>query len=501
MKKLMTICALGLSSAACMPASPVLEERPAAALPPAHAAGLAQLWPQVSAEMKQSKLHGLSIAVFDNYEIVEVHTAGVKSIDTGAAMDERTAFSTASISKVTTALLCLMLARDGVIDLDEPISGYLKSWQLPASEVPGAADVTWRQLLTHTAGTSQHGFADFYEGDAVPTLIDSLEGRLPRYDKPIEFLFAPGTSWKYSGGGYVIVQLALEDHLGLPLEELAEERIFKPLGMADTTMVQPGSKGFLKNTASVHDEDGAVIRTGLPITPQISASGMWSTPSDMARFMIDFQRALDGHEIGVITPSLAREMTDIISLRYVGGMGTPFFRGMGFGNTDWFRHDGSNTGVNVEMLASMQGGYGVVIMGNGDDPNTNPVFATLRREIVDAMGWRERQQLDSRPVEPALRDAILGHYNGLLYGMGFDYRIEEIDGELWVASEFFQHFLGVDRSRLHHLGNGVFAVEDFPNRLRFERGPDGSLANVHVFREGDDSAPVTRSIAELRPAK
>ena len=81
-------------------------------------------------------------------------------------------------------------------------------------------------------------------------------------------------------------------------------------------------------------------------------------------------------------------MTDIISLEYVGGMGTPFFRGFGLGNTEWFRHDGSNTGVNSDLFASMDGGYGLVLMGNGDDDNTGPVFADLRREIIGAMGWR-----------------------------------------------------------------------------------------------------------------
>lgn len=449
--------------------------------------------------MEQSKLNGVSVAVFDNYRIVDLHTQGVKSAATGEAIDEHTAFSTASISKPVTALLCMMLARDGVIDLDAPVSGYLKSWKLPQSDKPGAAEVTWRQLLTHTAGTSQHGFADFYEGDKVPTLIDSLEGRLPRYDKPIEFLFAPGTSWKYSGGGYVIVQLALEDHVGRSLEDLVQERIFEPLGMSDTTMVQPGSAGFPTNAAMVHDENGVVIRTGLPITPQIAPSGMWSTPADLAKFAIAIQRALEGQEVGPITPSLAREMTDIISLRHVGGMGTPFFRGIGFGNTDWFRHDGSNTGVNAEMLASMSGGYGMVIMGNGDDPSTDPVFAMLRREIIDSMGWRQRQHLADQVLEPGLEDAIVGPYKSLLYGMGFDHRIERVDGELWVTSEFFKHFLGVDRSRMHYLGDNVFAVEDFPNRLRFERDADGRMTDVQLFRPGDDGAPVVRSMEEMRP--
>ena len=456
------------------------------------------VWNNVPPTMAEHNLAGVSIAVFDDYSVVERRAFGVKSNATPTPIDTVTAFSTASISKPVTALLCLILDAEGAIDIDAPIAGYLESWTLPpSSQYPSAAQVTWRQLLTHTAGTSQHGFADYYEGDAIPTLIDSLEGRIPRYDRPIEFLFAPGTDWQYSGGGYVIVQLALEDHFGRPLQELARERVFTPLGLDHTTMAQPGEPDFPKDAALVHDEGGAVIGTGLPITPQVAASGMWSTPSDLAKFAIAIQRALAGETVGPITPSMAHTLTDVISLEQVGGMGTPFFRGFGFGNTDWFRHDGSNTGVNSDLLASMQGGYGMVLMGNGDDANTSPVFAMLRREVIDAMRWSSRQLLAQRPAPPELASAIVGRYRGLLYDLGLEYRIEVIDADLWIVSDFFTQFLGRERSRMRYLGDNEFAVDDYPNRVRFDLDAAGRVQSVTLLRRGSAAKPFIRPANEL----
>lgn len=460
------------------------------------------VWENVPEAMAEHHLAGLSVAVFDDHSVIETRAFGVKSRTSPMPIDTATAFSTASISKPVTALLCLILDAEGEIDIDAPIADYLESWQLPQSpEYPGAAQVTWRQFLMHTAGTTQHGFADYYEGDTIPSLIDSLEGRIPRYDKPIEFRFAPGTDWQYSGGGYVIVQLALEDHLGRPLRELAQEMIFSPLGLDNTTMVQPDETDFPSNVALVHDESGVVIRTGLPITPQVSASGMWSTPSDLATFAIALQRALAGETVGPITPAIARTMTDVFSLEHVGGMGTPFFRGFGFGNTDWFRHDGSNTGVNSDLMASMTGGYGMVLMGNGDDVNTHPVFAMLRREIIDSMQWSSRQTVDEIPIPPELADAITGRYRGLLYDLGLDYSVEVIDGELWIVSDFFTQFLGRDRSRMRHLGEGVFGVDDYPNRLRFDLDDQGKVAAVTLSRPESSVGAFERPMSqiEIRP--
>lgn len=117
---------------------------------------------EVKKKMEEVKLHGLSVAVFENYQLTWVHQWGIKAAGSPDQVDENTAFSTASISKPVTALLCARLEEKGLIDLDESITKYLKRWQLPKSELTKDIEVTWLHLLSHTAGTSQGGFADFF---------------------------------------------------------------------------------------------------------------------------------------------------------------------------------------------------------------------------------------------------------------------------------------------------------------------------------------------------
>ena len=444
--------------------------------------------------MAEDRLPGLSVAVFDDYRLVRHFEIGTRRAGGDMPIGPDTRFSTASISKPVTALVCLLLAERGALDLNEPIRLSLKRWSLPASDIAGAADVTWRQLLAHRGGTTQHGFADYYEGDALPTLVDSLEGRIPRYDTPIAFTFSPGTDWTYSGGGYVIVQLALEDRFGEPLPALAERLVFGPLGMADSTMIQPGEAGFPADAALVHDEDGKVIRTGLPITPQISASGMWSTPIDLARFAIAFQSAFRGE--GPIPRHVAEEMTRIISLKDVGGMALPWFRGFGFAGQDWFRHDGSNTGTGGEVMGTMTSGRGLAILANGDNDNRERALAVIRRDVPAIMGWQDEPATIAVPQ--ALRRPLPGRYKGLLYGLGLDYQIVEHGDDLAIRSDFFRQFLAKDESALIYMGDNVFRVADYPNRLRFEVA-DGAVSGVTIFRPGSDASPVYRSIADLRP--
>ena len=224
---------------------------------------LEALTEQINQKMQKHQLHGLSVAVFDDYKMIWSHQWGIKASGTTDKIDENTAFSTASTSKAIISMLCGILEEKGHINLDDPISKYLKRWQLPSSEFENSKGITWIQLLSHTAGTSQGGFADFYEGDKIPTILQSLKGELlPRYDREIEFLFEPGTHWKYSGGGYVIIQMALEDHLNTPLADLVKAYVFDPLGLKNTTMKQPNEEGFLNNVAKVHNMKGEIIKNG-----------------------------------------------------------------------------------------------------------------------------------------------------------------------------------------------------------------------------------------------
>lgn len=448
-------------------------------------------------EMRVARnLQGLSVAVFNDYALTRVEQWGVKAGT--EPVDGQTVFSTASIAKPVTALLCVLLEERGELDLDEPIARSLTRWSLPDSPLTRNTPPTWRHFLSHMAGTTQHGFADFYEGDAIPTLVDSLNGELPRYDEPISFVFEPGTAWQYSGGGYVIVQAALEDRFGEPLHVLAERLVFEPFGLENTTMIQPGEDGFPANAARAHDASGAVIGTGLPITPQVAASGLWSTPTDLARLMMTVQRALRGDEDLALSPNAAKTLTGIISIERSGGHTLSWYRSFGFGNIDWMRHDGSNTGVGGDILASMNGGFGMVMMANGDRPNRFPVFGLLRGGIIAAEGWA-RPVEGAQPVPPALLAAIVGEYRDFLYGEPIPTKIIDRDGEAYLASPIFTHFIGAEGSEMTYLGDATFKITDYPNLIRFDLDASGALVSLTTMRPNADVAPVTRPIGAFRP--
>lgn len=437
----------------------------------------------IEQQLEKYKLSGFSLVVFENYKIVYANQWGVKSMDSREKLDVNTAFSTASISKPITALLCHILEEKGLINLDEPIDKYLKRWHLPKSKFTEKNSPTWKQFFNHTAGTSQGGFADYYEGDAIPTIKQSLLGQIPRYDKEIEFLFTPGTSFEYSGGGYVIVQMALEDTLNRSIAELANEYLFFPLGMKNTTMIQPNERGFPSNVALVHDEDGKVIRTGVPITPQVAASGMWSTPSDLAKLSIEIQNALRNKNNRVISHQVAKKITEVTALKNaVGGWSYGWQKSFGYNNYDWFSCNGSNTGVGGNILASMVDGNGLVYLTNGEKPNRFLVMNNTRVKVLTMMNWNKTTHDDIQEIPLDLKKQLVGTYDDFLYGQGMETKIVQKNNRLYVESMLLDFLKGKNENELLYLKNGTFKIVDYPNVLKFDFS-NGKVNSVVLTRD------------------
>jgi CubicO group peptidase (beta-lactamase class C family) len=438
----------------------------------------------IDPQLEKYKLAGFSLVVFENYKVVYSNQFGVKSINSKEKIDQNTAFSTASISKPITALLCFILEEKGLINLDTPIDGYLKRWHLPKSKFTENNSPTWRQFLNHTAGTSQSGFADHYEGDTIPSIKESLLGKIPRYDKEIEFMFTPGTDWAYSGGGYVIVQMALEDTFKKPISELAATYIFKPLGLKNTTMIQPNEKGFPTNVALVHDENEKVIRTGLPITPQVAPSGMWSTPTDLAIIAIEMQNALRNKNNKVISHDIAKKVTEVTVLKNaVGGWSYGWQKSFGYNNYDWFMCNGSNTGVGGSVFATMTDGNGFTFLTNGEKQNRFPVMGKTQRTILKLMDWDKKiSNEEVQEMPSSLKEKLVGTYDDFLYAQGVETKIVEKNNRLYVESMLLDHFKGKNDNELVYLKNGYFKIIDYPNLLKFGFS-NGKLTSVTLTRD------------------
>ncbi|MEP1035530.1 serine hydrolase [Ekhidna sp.] len=423
--------------------------------------------------MAQNGLKGLSVAVFEDYKIIWADSWGVKY--DSVPLDVNTAFSTASIAKPITATLFSILEEKGLIDLSIPVNNYLKRWKIPVGEYNKDTPITLEHLLSHTAGTTQGGFIDFYEGDEIPTILESIKGEIPNSDHDeIEITFKPGSHWKYSGGGYTIAMMALEDHLEKTLAELAQQYIFDALNLQNTTMIQPKynplkratisdslyQAGEILNLAKAHDNTGNVIRTGFPITPQVSASGLWSTPTDLSLFLIEIQKALN-NKSKIISTSVANRVTEIVTLKVMRGWSLGWERRYAFGNLDWFSHGGANTGVGGHVYATMEEGKGIVLLGNGPNSIRVPTINLLRDNIIRTHKWGLQYDWENKKEIPeALTTKIVGRYEDLTFGAIFE--IKDMNGKLYVPS----YWNGV-RNDLIHIGDNTFITNEVPGKFKF----------------------------------
>ena len=145
--------------------------------------------------------------------------------------------------------------------------------KVPADPVAAGKPVTLRELLTHTAGITAHGFPGYASTELVPTLVQVLNGEKPANTPPIRSESAPGAGWKYSGGGYIIMQQTLIDLTKEPFPKLLHDTVLAPIGMTHSTYEQPLPKEFQDFAATPYRGDGKPVEGGAHTYPETLVSG------------------------------------------------------------------------------------------------------------------------------------------------------------------------------------------------------------------------------------
>lgn len=369
-------------------------------------------------EMQRLHVPGVSIAVIRNGKIAWARGYGV-AFEGGPPITPKTLFQAASISKPVTAMAALRLAERGELDLDADINTVLTSWALP----PGAGGVTLRRLLSHTAGTGVSGFPGYAADKPVPTLVQVLDGAPPANTKPVRSESAPGLEWRYSGGGYSVVQQALIDRTKRPFDVLLRDTVLAPIGMRDSRFAQPLPAGLLARAALPHDGEGKPVAGGPYTYPELAAAGLWTTPSDLARFALDLQRSARGGK-GLLSARMARTMLTPVKNGYGLGLNV-----QGDGATLGFAHGGSNNGYKNTLFAYAHGD-GVVVMTNGE--NGGELASAVLRAVADEYKWPSQRVAVRKAITLPLaaQEALAGRYDVKELG---DFRIARRDGRLMIA--------------------------------------------------------------------
>lgn len=308
--------------------------------------------------MDRLNVPGVSIAVVHEGRIDWARGYGVTRIG-GPAVTADTLFQAGSISKPVFALAVLHQVDAGKLELDADVSGYLKSWKIPDTELLRERKVTLRRLLSHSAGLTVHGFPGYEAGATLPTLTQILDGAPPTNTARIRVDVIPGGVWRYSGGGYTVAQQLLLDVTGVPMPELMRDTVLEPLGMSRSTYEQPLPAARMSEVAMPYQPNGKPVVGGPHVYPEMAAAGLWSTPSDLARYGLGVREALAGKS-QIISADTARDMLTPVKGEY--GVG-PVVRGSG--ESKHFGHTGGTAGYAC-LLAMYENGDGVAIMTNGD---------------------------------------------------------------------------------------------------------------------------------------
>jgi CubicO group peptidase (beta-lactamase class C family) len=330
--------------------------------------------------LDRHRVPGVSIVVLHGTRIDWAEGYGVRERGSRDPVDTTTLFQAASMSKPVAAAVALRMVADGKLRLDTDVNEALVSWKVPPSALTDGAPVTLRGLLSHSAGLPMHGVPEFETGEPLPALVEILDGAWAPGAERVRPVRRPGTEYSYSGGGYIVLQILLSDVAQRPFAPLARELVLEPAGMASSTFEQPLPDELGARAAVGHDALGRPLPGSWHVLPEQAAGGLWTTPRDLASFLLSIWRSYHGRSPALLPPPLAREMLT----PQLGDMGLGFaLPGAGVPR---FQHGGGNAGYRCHMVLSIAPpSDGMVIMTNGDAGE--PLIWDLLGLIARAYGW------------------------------------------------------------------------------------------------------------------
>jgi CubicO group peptidase (beta-lactamase class C family) len=279
-----------------------------------------------------NRVPGAVVSYIKNGEVAWTKAFGLANVQTRTPMRPDMVFNHGSNGKVMTAWALMRLVEAGKVELDAPANRYLKRWQLRSTTFDPNG-VTPRRLLNHTAGLTVHGFSDYEQGAKLPSLVEVLEGK-NQDDGAVYIESEPGSTMKYSGGGYVIAQMVIEDVSGEPFAGFMEREVAKPLGLSSLGWIW--TPDLERRAPTPYDRDGSPVGYR-QLASQAIGSEICTVP-DFARFVAATVSGPGGEPPGrgVLKPETISTLLETFkSEKYLGHAGA---------NPGWY----ALLGLNIE---------------------------------------------------------------------------------------------------------------------------------------------------------
>lgn len=423
----------------------------------------------IEARMKYYHVPGVSIAVINNGKIEWVKSYGVMDEETKKPVTRTTLFQAGSISKPVAAYAALKMVEEGKIDLDENVNTYLTSWKLPDNEFTKDKKVALKHLLSHTAGLTVHGFLGYSPDLPVPTTVQVLNGQPPANSPAVRVDKVPEESYRYSGGGYTVMQQMLVDIEGKPFPQILKEKVLEPLGMSNSTYDQPLQSAQLEMAATGYLPDGTMTKGKRHTYPEQAAAGLWTTAEDLALFAVNIQKTLQGNSDIVLSQAMTEKMLTPFVADFIG-------LGLFLNKKDeeiYFGHGGWDEGFSSEMVAHKTKGYGVVVLTNSNHPE---FISEVIRSVARTYGWSNRVPVYKKLAMDTLTFAgIRGRYRN------------SSDGLITVYSEgdrLFKKTLRGTPTELFQISDSSYICRESEEVVQFKTNPSDGQFNLLLVENG-----------------
>lgn len=430
--------------------------------------------------MARYHVRGLSIAVIRDYQIEWARGYGWADVEARRPATAATLFEPGSISKAINAAGVLALARNGRVDLHTDINRYLRTWKFPYGMLSKGSPITLAALLSHTAGLSVRGFLGYNLGDSLPSVPEILDGVHPARNEPVRSLFPAGVRYQYSGGGTMVAQQVVMDVTRQPYATFMREHVLEPLGMTSSSFAQPPAASIAALLATGYNTLGYPVSGRFPVMAEQAAAGLWTSTVDLARFLIDIQRALRGDSATFVTPAHARLMSTP-ALKGAPGLGLFVIDTAG---VRYIEHGAGNVGMSGEMIASAAGGLGVVILQNGESGELLQELALTVARVYGWPGLSERRESE-RPIV-SVPSTTLERYAGVYRDGDMILSIIRRGDTLWSLGP-------AGPSRMFFTSPTTFFNQESLNEKRFVVNAAGKVTALELFSNG-------KSIAHASPA-
>jgi CubicO group peptidase (beta-lactamase class C family) len=292
-----------------------------------------------------------------------------------------TLYQAASLSKFVAAIGAMRLVENGTLKLDEDANETLTSWTVPTNEFDSTHKVTLRGLLSMTGGIGVPGFLGYAVGAPLPTLAQILDGAPPANSPPVTMIAVPGSAYHYSGGSYEIAEALMQDATGKPFPQLMRELVLDPMAMTDSSFDQPPNAALMARATSGHFGDGKELPGRFHLFPEHAAAGLWSTPTDLAKLLVQLAHTWQGFSSIFLHRRTLQEMLTPQN-------GGPYGLGAavaGDGASLVLMKRGQNIGYQGYLILYPATGQGMVVMTNSD--NGSKLAGALIKRAAAAYDW------------------------------------------------------------------------------------------------------------------